>query len=105
MNSILTPEESAQFVTYGDLIGILQELGKNLQSLEEYRDEDTIGALGKVFDTIAEIEYRRVRDVRFYMCLVADFGYIPYEKILKRYNSWCEEYDALNKGEKHVESN
>ena len=101
MKNILTPEESAQFVTYGDLFKIMEELGKAMQNLEEHRDEDTIGAFGRVFDTIADMEYKRVRDVRFCMQLIADFGYISYDKLLKRYNSWCKEYDALNKGEKH----
>ena len=101
MNNILTLEESAQFVTYGDLVKLMEELGKAMQMLEEHYGEDLTKGLETIFDTMADIEYKRVRDVRFCMQLVADFGYISFDRLLKRYSSWCEEYDALNKGETH----
>lgn len=101
MNNILTPEESAQFVTYGDLMKIMEELGKAMQQLEEYRDKDMTEVLGKVLDTIADVEYKRIRDVRFFLSLLNDLGYGPKDKLHSHYGKWCEEYDKLNKGEKH----
>lgn len=101
MNNILTPEESAQFVTYGDLMKIMEELGQAMQKLEEYRDEDMMKSLETVFDAITDIEYKRVRDVRFFISMLAQMNHTSYDKWVGRYNNWCEEYDKLNKGEKY----
>lgn len=99
--NILTPEESAQFVTYGDLMKIMEELGKAMQKLEEYRDEDMIKTFEKIFDILVDLEYERVRDAKFFLSLLNDLGYGPKDKLYSHYGKWCEEYDKLNKGEKH----
>lgn len=101
MNNILTPEESAQSVTYGDLMKIMEGLTQAMQQLEERRDEDMIKAFEKIFDILVDLEYKRVRDAKFFLSMLAQMHYSSYEKWSERYANWCEEYDKLNKGEKH----
>ncbi len=101
MNNILTPEESAQLVTYGDMVKFIEELGNALQKIEKYRDEDSTMAFQTVFNTIIDVEYKRVRDAKFFLSMLAQMHYSSYEKWSERYANWCEEYDKLNKGEKY----
>ena len=94
MNNILTSEESAQVVTYGELAEILRETCKMIVDIENQQDKDAAETLEKIMSVLADMEYKRVRDVRFCMKLISDYGYLSYDKLLERYNKWCEEYDA-----------
>ena len=104
MKSILSPEEANKPVTYGDLEIILGETIKNLgQESIKYSDtlqENTF----KLIDTVTnhmvkfrdDADYKRQRDARFMMGLIAQFHHCDKEIIYKEYIHWCEEFDKLN---------
>jgi hypothetical protein len=105
MNNILTPEVANKPVTYGDLAIILGETIKNLgQESIKYSDalqENTFKLIGTMTDHIVKIrddaDYKRQRDVRFLIGLIAQFFNCDKEIIHKEYQRWCEEFDKLNR--------
>lgn len=105
MNNILTPEEAIKPVTYGDLMVILGETVKNLgQESIKYSDAlqkntfkliDTMtGQMVKIRD---DADYKRQRDVRFLIGLIAQLYHCDKPVLDKEYVRWCEEFDKLNR--------
>jgi hypothetical protein len=105
MKNILSPEEAIKPVTYGDLMIILGETVKNLgQESIKYSDtlqENTFKLIDKMTDAIVKIhneaEYKRQRDARFMMGLIAQLYHCDKEIIHIEYQRWCEEFDKLNR--------
>jgi hypothetical protein len=105
MENILTPEEAKKPVTYGDLAIILGETIKNLgQESIKYSDtlqENTFKLIDTMTDHMVKIrddaDYKRQRDVRFLIGLIAQFFNCDTEIIHKEYHRWCEEFDKLNR--------
>jgi hypothetical protein len=104
MNNILTPEDAKKPVTYGDLATILGETVENLcQESIKYSDilqENTFKLIDKTTDALVKIhnetEYKRQRDVRFMMGLIAQLYHCDTSVIHDEYERWCREFDKLN---------
>lgn len=105
MDNIFTPEEANKSVTYGELTLILGEIIKNLgQESIKYSDtlqENTFKLINAITDHIVKIrddaDYKRQRDIRFMIGLIAQFFNCDKEIIHKEYERWCDEFDKLNK--------
>lgn len=105
MDNIFTPEEANKSVTYGELTLILGETIKNLgQESIKYSDtlqENTFKLINAMTDHIVKIrddaDYKRQRDIRFMIGLIAQFFNCDKEIIHKEYERWCDEFDKLNK--------
>lgn len=104
MNNTFTPEEANKPVTYGELLQIFQPiLGEIAKHSADYTDalqEQTFKIIDKLTDHIVEIrndaEYKRQRDVRFMLGLVAQIHMYDKEVLHGEYKRWCEEFDKLN---------
>ena len=105
MNNTFTPEEANTPVTYGELLTILTSLNQELSKCSiDYTNtlqEQTFKIIDKLTDHIVEIrddaEYKRQRDVRFMMGLLAQLYHCDTEAMRNEYKRWCEEFDKLNK--------
>lgn len=105
MKNILSPEEANKPVTYGDLATILGETIKNLgQESIKYSDtlqENTFKLIDTMTDHIVKIrddaDYKRQRDVRFLIGLIAQLYHCDKPVLDREYMRWCEEFDKLNR--------
>lgn len=105
MNNTFTPEEANMPVTYGELLTILtslnQELCKHSIDYTNTLQEQTFKIIDKLTNHIVEIrddaEYKRQRDTRFMMGLLAQLYHCDPEVMRNEYKRWCEEFDKLNK--------
>jgi hypothetical protein len=111
MMNILTPEEAKKPVTYGDLTLILGETIKNLgQESIKYSDtlqENTFKLIDTMTDQMVKIrddaDYKRQRDVRFLIGLIAQLYHCDKPVLDKEYMRWCEEFDKLNRPQTNSE--
>lgn len=111
MMNILTPEEAIKPVTYGDLALILGEAIKNLcQESIKYSDtlqENTFKLIDTMTDQMVKIrddaDYKRQRDVRFLIGLIAQLYHCDKPVLDKEYMRWCEEFDKLNRPQTNSE--
>lgn len=103
MQDIFTLEESSMPVTYGNLLVILQTLIKNISEETLKADEVTFNGVSNLVDILAdrinEIEYRRVRDMHFVLNYLAYLRHCTIDEMKKTYETYCEEFDKLNKKE------
>lgn len=111
MENILTPEEANKPVTYGDLLTILCDTIKNLgQESIKYSDtlqENTFKIIDKLTDSIVGVRdnasYERQRDIRFVLGYLARLWGCSKDMIYDNYQSWCDEFDKLNKPQNDLE--
>ena len=111
MDNVFTPEEANMPVTYGELAVVLEtlvkEIAKNTAQYSDDAEDYTLKTISKLMDSIIEmrdnIEYKRVRDMRFTIGLIAQLDYLNKEVILKEYCRWCEEFDKINKPKSNKE--
>lgn len=111
MKNILSPKEANKPVTYGDLAIILGETIKNLgQESIKYSDalqENTFKLIDTMTDHIVKIrddaDYKRQRDVRFLIGLIAQLHHWDKPVLDKEYMRWCEEFDKLNRPQTNSE--
>lgn len=100
-NNTLTPEEAAQNVTHGDLVVILQALmravDENAQETDGVYWDATTRMVDALADKMREIEYNRIRDMHFLFNVLASFNLGTRDDLMKYYNTYCVEYDKLNK--------
>ena len=105
MENIFTPEQANMPVTYGELATILQmvigELAKNSINDVDTLQDGTFKVIEKLTDSIVQIrddsDYKRQRDLRFMINLIAQMGNYDKDVISSEYKRWCEEFDKLNK--------
>ena len=101
MDFNLTPEEMNMPVTYGDLTKILQSMIDGMSSGQLGLNDEFLNICTRLADGIAEVNYKRTRDLRFFISLLSDLGYGTKEKLYSHYDKWCDEFDKLNKGDKN----
>jgi hypothetical protein len=105
MENIFTQEEANKLVTYGDLLTILNsivnDIGKSSIDYTDTLQKHTFDIIDKLTDHIVEIrndaEYKRIRDMTFVLNMISQVGHFDNGLLCKSYNTWCEEYDRLNK--------
>lgn len=101
MNFNFTEEQAKTPVTYGDLAVFLNEMFKFIekeQKAEHETIEHVLQSLTNVFvERMNKIQYNQIRDTKFFIALLSDLGYGSNEYITQYYNSWCAEFDKLNK--------
>lgn len=112
MKHILTPEEAARPVTYGDLVTILGEAINNLsQESIKYSDilqENTFKLINQMTEHIVKIrddsEYKRQRDMMFVISLISRIGHYDKDALYDAYMRWCAEFDGRNKPQTNSEA-
>lgn len=105
MDNVFTPEEANKAVTYGELLTIfgpvIEELGKNSINYTDTLQENIFKIIKELTEHLVEVrdntEYKRVRDMRFTIGLIAQLDHLDKEVMLKEYCRWCEEFDKINK--------
>ena len=102
-NYILTEQEAKTQVTFGDLQIVLEELRRTLCDMQENNDKVLVESLEKVIDTLVErinkLYYQQVRDMKFCLELFSEVSHFSKDVIDRTYDSWCKEFDKLNKRE------
>jgi hypothetical protein len=109
MDNILTPGEANKSVTYGDLITILSSIVKNIgEESVKYSDtlqDNTFKIIDKLTDSLVGVRdiasYERQRDIRFVLGYLARLWGCSKDMMYDNYQSWCDEFDKLNKPQKN----
>ena len=103
MNNLFTEEEASRPVTYGELAIILEQVYKSIIEGKEDISVATMESVTKIMDTLIdklkELEYKRVRDVRYFVNLLSIVNHLDKDSMFENYKNWCAEYDKLNKSE------
>ena len=98
MENILTPEEANKPVTYGELMAILTPM---MEMVTQGEGDISLKNAEIIRDYIIKIrdnaDYKRQRDLRFMINLIAQMSRYDKEVIYSEYFRWCEEFDKLNK--------
>lgn len=105
MENIFTPEQANTLVTYSELATILQtvmgELAKNSINDVDALQDGTFKVIEKLTDSLVQIrddaEYKRQRDLRFMINLIAQIGGYDTNILYSEYERWCKEFDKLNR--------
>lgn len=101
MENILTPEEENTPVTFGNLMTIIDEFDKNYLTYAEKLQNETLKILDTVSNGVVTVrddaEYRRQRDLRYIIGLIAATERLDKEALYVNYEKWCKEFDKLNK--------
>lgn len=101
MKNILTSEEAALPVTYGNLLIFMQEFAKSNEESDKVQ-WDALNSLTEVItDKVRELEYNRMRDTYYFINLISEVNKIPNSVLRENYVKYCEEFDRLNKGDKN----
>lgn len=95
-------EMEHNIVYYGDLLPILKRMMQLTMDVSENSSKHAQKILDVIDMVIDDIEYKRVRDMRFLFSLLSDLGYGPFDKLAQHYTDWCKEYDKLNKEQASV---
>lgn len=102
MDNIFTPEEANAPVTYETLLkilnGFLPTIGSSDRMIMSL--DSTIKTIG---DTLADAEYKRIRDIRFILSYLAANHLYHRDKLYDMYEEWCKEFDKLNKPQNNPE--
>ena len=89
------------YVTHNDLKQVLDDLVKKVFDGMEQMDDARLSALTIFRDVVIRelenLEYRRMRDVHFFMNIISSIGYGPIEHLEDYYKTYCEEFDKVNK--------
>ena len=94
-------EEDVKFITKAIVLPCFESfLGEQLkldeQSIEMYMKMiDSVS--DKISERIREVEYDRYRDRSFFMSFLSQMHGISLDTMTENYNSYCNEYDKLNK--------
>ena len=104
MKNILSPEEASKPVTYGDLtimlVEVINNLGQESIKYSDFLQENTFKLIQTVTDNMVKIrddaEYKRQRDVRFLIRLIAQLYNCDKSVLDREYQRWCDEFDKLN---------
>ena len=100
-NNFITPEEAGQSVTYGHLIVMMQEFIKaadaNAQRADGIYWNEVTRVANSLFAGLQEAEYRRARDIHFLLTVFADMNVDTRDNLIAHYNSYCAEFDKLNR--------
>ena len=98
MDNIFTPEQTNMPVTYGDLMNILTPM---MDMVTQGGSDISLKIAEKLSDFMVQIrddaDYKRQRDLRFVINLIAQMGRYDKEVIYSEYQRWCEEFDKLNR--------
>lgn len=96
------------YVTYIDLKNILDQFTETMLKGEEKLEEARMSALVQLRDLFIQefhnLEYRRIRDLKFFMNMMSSLGFGSIEHLEKYYDTYCAEFDKLNKQEDQDES-
>lgn len=103
MDNLFTEEETSRPVTYGELAVILEKVVQTWINSDNETYEESLKLIGAttdaLIDAIKDFNYKRMRDVRFFFCLLSDLGYGTLEHLYNYYSKWCEDYDKLNQSQ------
>ena len=103
IKNILSKEDSKVTVTYGDLVTFIENVLKPLIEEEDKTDKlqwETIDSLvDAVTDSTEKIEYKRLRDVYYFIEVISQLNNVPKKILLDNYHKYCAEFDELNKKE------
>lgn len=101
IESLFTPEEENLPITYGELFKVLTALTDVLSSGHQTDQEEAIDGIFSVIDNaisvIEDAEYKRMRDVRFFLGLISQIHCYDKDILRKEYERWCDAFDKLNK--------
>lgn len=99
---ILTEEESSRPVTWGEVKILLEAMFKTIAEHKEREDNsicDSVeGIVDVLVDKIKDIQYKQVRDEKFFIYMLSGLGCGSIKYLTEYYVTWCEEFDKLNKG-------
>ena len=88
-------------ITYKELAEIFRVMLNKQVDLYDTQSK-SINALDDIIKyCIDETEYRRRRDVGFFISILDSLSLVDKEKMRKAYNEWCDEYDELNREHKN----
>ena len=101
IKNVLSDEEAKIPVTYGDLAIFLEATLEPLIAAENQTSKIQCDTIVNLIDAVAEsaakIEYKRLRDVYYFINLISELNHIPKDVLLKNYHQYCDEFDSLNK--------
>lgn len=107
MDNFLTPEEANTPVTFGNLMAIIDEFNKNYLTNAERLQNEILKILDIVTDGVVsnrdDAEYKRQRDLRYILGLIATIEHLDKDAFYENYKNWCEEFDNLNKSKVNSE--
>ena len=101
MDLNMPPEMMNTPVTYGDLVKIFECLTSMIETSGDAHYRNMECTLNLITDSIKTAEYRRRRDVRYFIETICARNLLDRNKMYKHYADWCDEYDKLNKGDKN----
>ena len=101
MKDIFTPEQANMTVTYGELMKILTPL---IEMITQGSSDLAVKNAEIMSDYIIKIRdnasYERQRDIRFVLNYLARLWGCSKDIMYDNYQSWCDEFDKLNKPQK-----
>ncbi len=93
----------SQYITFEDLKIILEQFSETLMKGEEKLEDARLHAFEMIKNLfsqkIEELNYHRLRDLHFIMNVLSSVGYGPMDRLEEYYNTYCAEFDKLNKQE------
>lgn len=101
MNFNLQPEMMDTPVTYGDLVKIFECLNSMIETSGDAHYRNMECTINLIADSIKNAEYKRIRDVRYFIETICARDLLDRKRMYKHYVEWCDEYDKLNKGDKN----
>lgn len=103
MDNLFTEEEASRPVTYEELAVILEQMVQTLinGNTEAYKAwlKPINTTTDNLIDAIKDINYKRVRDLKYFINLLSVVCHLDKNAVFDNYNKWCEEFDKLNKPE------
>lgn len=90
-------EEDVKFVINTMVIPCVEEVIKQNIKLDETSHEAYMKMFNHVADRIRELDYERQRDKSYFIAFLSDVTRFPQKNIQECYDTYCKEYDKLNK--------
>lgn len=97
--NILTEEEAATLVTWGNLSTTLEMITESIIEGEEKIVASTGNLITILSDRIMQLEYECVRDRHFFIDVLSNIKHLNMCDIKEMHKAYCEEFDQLNKKE------
>ena len=101
MDFNMPPEMVNAPVKYGDLAKIFECLSSMSETSGDAHYKSMECTLNLISVSIKNAEYKRIRDVRYFIETICAHNLLDRKKMYKHYVDWCDEYDKLNKGDKN----
>ena len=77
----LTEEQAKSPVTFGDMVNLLNEIAKSIAYAQELDNKVTEDVIQKILnvtsDKFADIQYKQIRDTRFFINLLSGLVIAP----------------------------